>query len=164
MSLVYSKRCAHSLIFLESLPCWASYISLLEYVLQVNDDLHCLALSCLDGNGCWMGTLDGCTVICVLGLTSWMGTGVDRDSWSLGGWILDSSSSDDSELSGKMIWSLGFFFSDLVCNDGFTALRLCYNHVQLWALSSYSGCIAALQLNSGHASLTLVTVVQIYLC
>jgi len=34
---------------------------------------------------------------------------------------------------------------------------------QLRALSGYSGCIAALQLNSGRASLTLVTVAQIYL-
>jgi len=39
----------------------------------------------------------------------------------------------------------------------------CYDHVQLWALSGYSGRIAALQLNSGRASLTPVTVVQIYL-
>jgi len=53
-----------------------------------------------------------------------MGTRVDQDSQSLGGWILDSSSSDDSELSGEMIRSLGFFFSDLIHNDGFTALRL----------------------------------------
>jgi len=39
----------------------------------------------------------------------------------------------------------------------------CYNHVQLWVLSGNSGRIAALQLNSGHASLTPVMVTQIYL-
>jgi len=45
----------------------------------------------------------------------------------------------------------------------FHSIPCCYDHVQLWALSSYSGRIAALQLNSGRASLTPVTVVQIYL-
>jgi len=39
----------------------------------------------------------------------------------------------------------------------------CYDHVQLRALSGYSSRIAALQLNSGRASLTPVMVVQIYL-
>ena len=40
---------------------------------------------------------------------------------------------------------------------------LCYDHVQLRVLSGHSSHIAALQLNSGRASLTLVTVTQIYL-
>jgi len=39
----------------------------------------------------------------------------------------------------------------------------CYDHVQLRVLSGHSGHITALQLNSGRASLTLVTVAQIYL-
>jgi len=39
--------------------------------------------------------------------------------------------------------------------------RDCYDHVQLWVLSGHSGHIAALQLNSGHSSLTLVTVAQL---
>jgi len=43
------------------------------------------------------------------------------------------------------------------------ANRYCYDHVQLRALSGYSGRIAALQLNSSRASLTPVTVAQIYL-
>jgi len=43
------------------------------------------------------------------------------------------------------------------------SLTCCYDHVQLRALSGYSGRITALQLNSGRASLTPVTVVQIYL-
>jgi len=37
----------------------------------------------------------------------------------------------------------------------------CYNHVQLQVLSGHSSRIAALQLNSGCPSLTLVTVTQI---
>jgi len=37
----------------------------------------------------------------------------------------------------------------------------CYDHVQLQVLSSYSGRIAALQLNSGHSPLTLVALVLI---
>jgi len=39
----------------------------------------------------------------------------------------------------------------------------CYDHVQLRALSGYSGRIAALQLDSGHSSLTPVMVAQICL-
>jgi len=50
--------------------------------------------------------------------------------------------------------------SHIVCGCSLT----CYDHVQLRALSGYSGHIAALQLNSGCASLTPVTVTQIYLC
>jgi len=37
----------------------------------------------------------------------------------------------------------------------------CYNHVQLWILSGYSGCIAALQLNSGRSPLTPVVLALI---
>ena len=83
-------------------------------------------------------------------------------------WIADSTRSV-SRSNDRLSASLETFFeecrfvtSEFIVSEE-ESEEECYDHVQLRALSGYSGRIAALQLNSGRASLTLVTVAQIYL-
>ena len=60
---------------------------------------------------------------CVSALISRSGPGVDWDPRFSGGWVLQPSSSNDSQLGSEIILSR-LFFIDLACNDAFTSLRV----------------------------------------